>query len=455
MRSLLTAERVHFIGIGGISMSAIAHILLEKGIKVTGSDAKISETTKKLEQAGATIFIGHSADNITTQDAIIYTGAISDDNPEFTKANELNIKIYRRTQAIDAIMSSFDVSVAITGTHGKTSTTSMLAMILEENADDASYLVGAKLPHTNKAYKLSNSGLIAVEACEYKASFLDLHPTTIVVNNLEEEHLDYYDDLEHIIRTYQEFVTHLSPKSYLILNHDDFNTRRLIKECPCNLVTYGINEPSTFEARQITFDHNGLTTFEVYYEEEKLFDLTLQVLGRFNVYNALGAIAAAYVNGISVENIKVALSKFVNAERRFELLGTYKGATLISDYAHHPSEVKATIQAAKNYDNKEVCIVFQPHTYSRTKSLLIEMSSAFKDVTHLFITDIFAAREQNTFNIHSSDLIEHIAEEGQNAVYIKDLQDVLPYLDHIANDNLLIIMMGAGDIDSFARTIAE
>ncbi|MCK8059474.1 MULTISPECIES: UDP-N-acetylmuramate--L-alanine ligase [unclassified Fusibacter] len=455
MKSLLTAERVHFIGIGGISMSAIAHIFIEKGIKVTGSDAKASPATLKLEEAGATIYIGHSSDNITDQDAVVYTGAISDDNPEFAKAQSLEIPTYRRTQAIDAIMESFEVSLAVTGTHGKTTITSMLAMILEETPQDASYLVGAKLPHTHKAYKLSPSTHIAVEACEYKASFLDLHPTTIIVNNIEEEHLDYYDDLDHIIRTYQEFATHLKPKNYLILNHDDFNTRRLIKDCNCNFVTYGINESSTFEARQITFDMHGYPSFEVFYEDEKLMELTLKVCGKFNVYNALGAISAAYVNGISIESIQSALSKFSNAERRFEILGTYKGATLISDYAHHPSEVKVTVQAAKNFDNKEICVVFQPHTYSRVKSLLLEMSSAFKDVNHLYITDIYAAREANTYNIHSQDLVDLIIEEGQNATYIKELKDVIPHLDTIAKDNMLIIMMGAGDIDQFARTIVD
>lgn len=451
MASLHQASHVHLIGIGGISMSALAFILLERGYQVSGSDQTESPTTEKLKIAGATLFIGHHADHITTQDTLIYTGAISENNPELTKALALKLNILTRTEAINALMAPYKKSIAISGTHGKTTTSSMTAWILEKAGQEPSYLIGAKLPQTGKAYHMTASEYIVVEACEYKESFLDLYPTSIVVNNIEEEHLDYYDDLDHIVRTFQSFADHLSPSQYLIINQDDFSARKLNKDPKSQIVSYAINEPATFEARQLKFDAAGCGEFELYYENAFLATITLSVSGRHNVYNALAACAATYVNGISIESIVLALKDFHNAERRFEVLGTYQGATLVSDYAHHPSAVKTTLHAARNINRNNLVVVFQPHTYTRTKSMLVEFSTAFKEADHVWITDIYAAREKNEYGIHSKDLVDLINEEGQDVHYLSSLEDIPDALSSVIDSNTLIIMMGAGDIDAFAR----
>ncbi len=453
MTSLLEAKTVHLIGIGGISMSAIAHILLERGLTVTGSDAKSSYAVDTLRAAGARVTIGHSASNIAHQDLLIYTGAIDDSNPEFQSAVALNIPILRRTEAINQLMSDYPVSLAFSGTHGKTSSTTMATMILEAAMTDPSYLVGARLPHSHKAYHMAPSEFITIEACEYKAGFLDLFPTTLVVNNIEEEHLDFYKNLDAIVETFQEFTTHLTAEHHLILNNDDFNVRKLNRHQNAPILTYGINVPSNYEARALTFNHEGQPTFELFVNGESQTKITLSVPGRHNVYNALGAIAATHANGIDFESIKKALEAFTNAERRFEVLGNFHGATIVSDYAHHPSEVKATLHAAQNLEGQDIIAVFQPHTYSRTKTLLHETAGAFKGCKHVFITDIYAARETNTYNIHSRDLVNCILEEQDNVTYLASLDDIADAIKPLCHENTFVVLMGAGDIDGAARKL--
>jgi len=449
--AILELSSVHLIGIGGISMSAIAHILLERGIKVSGSDAKASATTDTLKTQGATIYIGHSQEHITTQEAIIYTGAIDEANPEFAKALECNIPIFRRTEAINQLMANYPIAIAISGTHGKTSTTTMTTMILDAAQQEPSYLVGAKIPSSNKAYHMSPSDFIAVEACEYKAGFLDLHPTTLVVNNIEEEHLDFYKNIDAIVDTFTQFANHLQSEHFLILNHDDFNTRKLLKNHSAKVLTFGISTTADYEAKQVTFDYDGKATFDLYFKGDFQLKITLNVSGKHNVYNALGAIAATHANGISFESAQKALAVFCNAERRFEDIGHYNGARIVSDYAHHPSEVKATLQAALSYGHADVYVVFQPHTYSRTKSLLLDLASSFKGVKHAFITDIYAARETNHYNIHSRDLVQHIANEDTPVTYTGSLDNLAQLIHPYLKQDVLVVFMGAGDIDTWVR----
>lgn len=455
MTSLLEAKKVHLVGIGGISMSAIAHILLERGLIVTGSDAKPSHAVDTLQAAGATVSIGHSASNISDQDLLIYTGAIDDTNPEFQSAVALNIPILRRTEAINQLMADYPVSLAFSGTHGKTSSTTMATMILEAAMTEPSYLVGARLPHTHKAYHLAPSEFITIEACEYKAGFLDLYPTTLVINNIEEEHLDFYKNLETIIDTFQEFTTHLTSEHHLILNNDDYNVRRLNRHQDAPILTYGINMPSDYEARGLTFNHEGQPTFDLFFNREFQLKITLSVPGKHNVYNALGAIAATHANGIDFQSIKKALEAFTNAERRFEILGKFNGATIVTDYAHHPSEVKACLHGAQNLAGQDIIAVYQPHTYSRTKTLLHETAGAFKGCKHVFIADIYAARETNTYNIHSQDLVNCMLEEQDNVTYLPSLDEIADAIKPFCHENAFVVLMGAGDIDAAARRLVS
>lgn len=455
MINLLEAKAVHFIGIGGISMSAIAHILIEKGISVSGSDAKNSDIVQGLVAAGAQIAIGHAKENVGPVDAIVYTGAINPENPEFQVAEATNIPLLRRTQALDQILSDYPIAIAISGTHGKTSTTTMVTQILKAAQLDPSYMIGARLPHDNKAYHITGSDFIAVEACEYKASFLDLHPTTIVVNNIEEEHLDYYKSLDAIVDTFSKFADSLSTDNYLVLNLDDPNAKRLTKHPQATIVTYSLHQPADYEARHIVFNPQAHPSFDLYIQGDKAGHVTLSVPGKHNVYNALGAIAAAHINGIEVSIAISALSEFKNAERRYEILGSYHGATLVTDYAHHPSEIKATLNAALNLAHQEVVAVYQPHTYSRTATLLQETAEAFKGAAQVLITDIYAARETNTYGIHATDLVAALTREGIPALYVGGLDALAQAVRPLCHEGATLLMMGAGDIDQAARQLLK
>lgn len=455
MINLLEAKAVHFIGIGGISMSAIAHILIEKGISVSGSDAKASALTEGLLAAGATVAIGHHKDNVGSVDAIVYNGAIDPQNPEYQLALSLNIPLVKRTEALNQIVQDYPIAIAVSGTHGKTSTTSMVAHILKSADQDPSYMIGARLPGDNKAYHITNSDFIAVEACEYKAGFLDIHPSTIVINNIEEEHLDFYKSLDAIVDTFAKFTHSLNPDNFLIVNLDDPNARKLTRIDHTQVITFSIHQEATYEARHITFDDHAFPTFELFIAGEFVGKVTLNIPGKHNISNAVAAIAATCSNGIEPEVAIKALGNFKNAERRYETLGQYMGATLVTDYAHHPSEIKACLNAALNLAHQEVIVVYQPHTYSRTKGLLSETASAFKGAHQVFITDIYAARETNTYNIHASDLVAAIQAEGVPVAYIEHLDGVAQSIAPYCHSGATVIFMGAGDIDHIARQIAQ
>lgn len=455
MINLLEAKAIHFIGIGGISMSAIAHIFIEKGIAISGSDAKDSDIVETLRRAGATIHIGHAAENVGDVEAIVYTGAIDPENPEFVAANTRGIPLLRRTEALDQILADYPIAIAVSGTHGKTSMTTMVTQILKEAALDPSYMIGARLPHDNKAYHITPSDFIAVEACEYKAGFLDLHPTTIVINNIEEEHLDFYKSIDAIVETFGKFAAPLTQDNFLIINSDDPNAKRLKKHPQAQVLTYSLHQAADYEARHLVFNAAAHPTFELFINDVSKGMVSLSVPGKHNVYNALGAIAAAHANGVDIPVAIAALSQFRNAERRYEVLGAYKGATLVTDYAHHPTEIKATLNAALNLAHQEVIAVYQPHTYSRTASLLQETAEAFHGAAHVLITDIYAAREVNTYNIHATDLVAALKGEGINAHYIGGLESLEAELPPLCHSGATLLMMGAGDIDRAARALAK
>ncbi len=448
--TIFDIKKAHLIGIGGISMCSIAYILLERGIEVTGSDQNKSDITMDLEKAGATVYLGHNANNITDQDIVIYTGAVGKENPEIIEAISKNIPTIARTEALNDILQLHKNIIAVSGTHGKTTTTSMLTHILREKFDDISYMIGAHLAATGKSYNLIDEEFITVEACEYQANFLKLFPTSLIINNIEPEHMDYYKSIEQLVSTFRAFAHNLPYEGKLILNIDDVNCRKLLDESNYQITTYSTKQKADYRANNIT-SKDGTTSFDLVIKGKVTRKINLRLLGDYNVSNALAAIAAAELHGIDLDTISNALASFVNSDRRFEHIGCFEGASVISDYAHHPSEVKASISGTSSINDKKIVLVFQPHTYSRTKTMLNEFAEAFKGVDELYITDIYAAREENIYNIHSTDLVEAISGTGQKVEYLGPLDNIKTTLKGKINENCLLIMMGAGSIDNYAR----
>jgi len=439
-------KKIHFIGIGGISMSGLAEILIKNNYKVSGSDMKISHITNKLKQNGVEIYIGHNGDNIKDVDLVVYTAAISPENPEYLKAVELNLPLMDRAEFLGHIMKGHKYNVAVSGTHGKTTTTSMIAhIILKENVDPT-ILVGGELDAISGNVLAGNGDYFITEACEYKASFLKFFPYIGTILNIDADHLDYYRDIEHIKETFIKFIVLIPKEGYLIANIEDENVKTILhNNYNCNILTYGLNE-GILQAKDISYNKLGCATFDVYKEGLLLFKINLNVPGQHNILNALASIGTALCLDFSKDSIISGLSNFGGTHRRFELKGTKDGVTVIDDYAHHPTEIKATLSAAKNYPHNKIYCVFQPHTYSRTVSLFEDFANSFYDMDNLILADIYAAREKDTGIISSDMLGNRIREKNVNCVNIHSFDEIVLYLKNHLKDGDMLLTMGAGDV---------
>jgi len=440
-------KHVHFIGIGGISMSGLAEILLKLGFNVSGSDMRSSNITSKLENKGIKIYTGHSEENIGDADLVVYTAAVKSDNPELMKARDLGIPTLERATLLGEIMKKYPFSIAVSGTHGKTTTTSMISLIMLKSALDPTIHIGGELDAIGGNTRIGGNDYFVAEACEYVESFLKFHPYLAVVLNIEADHLDYFKDIEHIKNSFLKFI-HLIPENgYVVACVDDENISSLLKSVHCNIITYGLNsKDATWRAEDISFNENGCASFTVLKNNEKITHIELNVPGVHNISNSLAAIAACHALGCSIEGIKKGLESYIGIHRRFELKGIEDNIKVVDDYAHHPSEIKATLKAARGGNYPRIWTVFQPHTYTRTKLLLDEFSEAFKDADKVIIADIYSAREKDTGEIHSSTLAEKIRANGQDAIYLPDFEGIVEYLKENASSGDLILTMGAGDI---------
>jgi UDP-N-acetylmuramate--alanine ligase len=450
-------------GIGGVSMSGLAHIALSNGHKVLGSDLEESESVKRLKKAGAVIYSSHSAENIDeTIDLFVYTAAIREDNPEYIKAKKLNIKMQNRAQFLGDIMKGYENSIAIAGTHGKTTTTSMLSTIMMQN--DPTILVGGNLGIINGNVRIGNSDNFITEACEYTNSFLNFEPTIGVVLNIEADHLDYFKDLNEIIDSFNKFGKLVKPYGYFIVNGDDKNTKTIGDNINAGVLTFGQNLDNDVVIDIKGYDENGFATFtlnwkEIYVDIET-DEIKLSVPGEHNVYNATAAILSAYFSGLDMKDIIAPIKMYTGVGRRFEHKGiTKSGAKVVDDYAHHPTEIKATLNAVKNMDFNKVYVTFQPHTFTRTETLLDEFSKSFDDADVVVIPDIYASRELFTDRISSKDLVIEIIKnkknENQQVVYIPELKDVASFLDEKAGVGDIILTVGAGDIYKVGEMIVK
>lgn len=438
-------------------MSAIAELLINHGYKVSGSDMKDSKILDKLRSYGAEIFIGHNSDNIQNPDLVVYTAAIRGDNCERLKAKQLNITEIDRAEMLGLIMKNYNKAIAVAGSHGKTTTTSLISLILEYASLDPTIFVGGELDEIGGNIKIGKSEHFITEACEYVESFLKFFPFIGIILNIDEDHLDYFKDINHIKRAFEKFINLIPEEGFLVANEDDKNIKEIIRGIKCNLVTYGINNSSTFMAKDIVFTKEGLPVFNVEFNNESIGTFQLSIPGRHNIYNALASIATAHILGVNPAEIKKYIKKFKGIHRRFDILGEIKGCKIIDDYAHHPAEIKATLEAARNYPHRKIWCVFQPHTFTRTKALLDDFAKSFDNADYIIITDIYAAREIDTGEINSEILANKIKEYNfkSDIYYMKDFNKISEYIYENMEEGDIVITMGAGDVYNIGRIILE
>ncbi len=450
-------KHIHMIGIGGVSMSGIAEILKSWGFYVTGSDMSSSDTTDRLIQNGIPVVIGHDLSSLLRADIVIYSAAIKPDDIELIKAKELNIPIIDRGTFLGKITKAFRNTICVSGTHGKTTTTSMISTCFLESHKDPSIQVGAYLKPIDGNYRVGGSEYFIIEACEYVESYLKLFPKTEIILNIDNDHLDYFETFENIVASFQKYVNLLPEDGLLIINNDDANCKKIAKDVNAKIVTYGIiNENANFVARNISFNKNGFACFDVYHNNFFYKTIELCVPGLHNVLNALACIATCHEYGLEKEDIKNALLKYTGAHRRFEYIGSFnQGVSIYDDYGHHPTEILATCYALKQKKYRQSWVVFQPHTYSRTQMLLDDFAKSLLDFDHVIITDIYAAREDNNYGISALDLVNKLENTyHKKALYISDFNDIVRYLKEHTIKEDIVLTLGAGTVTEIGPMLA-
>ena len=449
-------NKIHMVGIGGVSMSGIAEILNSWGFTITGSNNVENENTKKLEEAGIKVFIGHHAENVVGSDVVVHTAAIKEDNIELKVAKNLGIPTIERADFLGEITRCFTDTITIAGTHGKSTTTSMVSLCFLEADKDPSIQVGADLSQIDGNYKVGNSEHFIIESCEYVESFLKFSPKSEIILNIDNDHLDYFKTFENVKNAFIKYVKLLPDDGILVVNGDDKNCLDLPKYTNAKTLTYGItNKNVDFFAVNIVFDNDGFPEFDVYSHDKFYERIKLHVPGMHNVLNALGCIALCNEYGLTKEEIKNGLSKFTGVGRRFEFKGKVNNASIYDDYGHHPTEIVATAKALMNKKYNESWVVFQPHTYSRTKLLLDDFAKALLNFDNIIVLDIYAARETNTYNISSQDLADKIKSLGKDALYIKDFDECVSYLKSHVKENDIVITQGAGTVTEIGGKLVE
>ena len=438
---------VHFIGIGGISMSGLAEILLDEGFTISGSDSKESDLTKHLEAKGISVFYGQKASNIIPGiDLIVYTAAIHEDNPEFAQAKAQGLPMLSRAELLGQIMDNYEQSIAVAGTHGKTTTTSMISQILLEAKTDPTITVGGILEAINGNLRVGESEFFISEACEYTNSFLNFRPKYSIILNVEAEHLDFFKDLDDIRKSFHKFAANTLADGATIINGEIDNYTEIVEGLPQRIITYGLNSSYDYYAENITYDEKACAIFSVMHDGQKIMDVHLNVPGKHNVSNSLAAIALCDIMDIPNEAVISGLLKFGGANRRFQYKGKIDGITIIDDYAHHPTEIKATLTAAANYPHERLVLVFQPHTYSRTKAFLDDFAEVLSMADVVVLADIYAAREQNTYGVSSKDILNLLKKKGTEAYYLPSFEEIEKFLLKNCINGDLLITMGAGNV---------
>lgn len=457
MINLSAYRNIHCIGIGGIGLSAIAEILLSRGYLVTGSDMKESDITAHLAQKGARIFIGHRAENVDSADLVVYSAAVGHDNPELMRAAQRGIPQVTRAELLGVLMDEYQNSIAISGTHGKTTTTSMVSLVLERAKLEPTILVGGNLAEIGGNVKVGHSGYFVTEACEYMDSFLSLRPKIEIILNIDSDHLDYFKDIDHIVNSFDKFAKLVPTDGTIIAYEANPFVNKVIKNLD-HVVTFGLNENCNYYAADIFFNENGMPGFSVMKNGTLLKEIQLAVPGEHNILNALAAFACCHTLGIDADQIGETLEKFTGTQRRFDIVGTTAGGVkIVDDYAHHPTEIKATLDASQNVPHNRLWCLFQPHTYTRTLALFDEFAEAFNKADKLILAEIYAAREKNIYKISSAQLAEKIKEThpDKEVLFMDSFEKIAQYVHDHTKPGDMVITMGAGDIYKVGEMILE
>ncbi|MBO6109139.1 MAG: UDP-N-acetylmuramate--L-alanine ligase [Eubacterium sp.] len=437
----------HFIGIGGISMSGFAMLLHSMGFHITGSDREKSEITENLETLGIDIKYEQIADNINDDiDVVIYTAAIHPDNPEYAECIRRGIPMLERAELVGQVMTNYSTAIAVAGTHGKTTTTSMISELLIAAGSDPTISVGGILPSIGGNIRIGSSKNFITEACEYTNSFLKFHPTIGIILNIEEDHMDFFKDINDIRASFRKFAALIPDNGTLIISSDIPDHEEITEGLSCNILTFGMEHAADYTPGDISYDDMGCAEFDVFLGEKKRGRFHINVPGVHNVSNALASVALSDTLGISDDALRQAFDEFRGANRRFEYKGKLNGFTIIDDYAHHPTEIRATLKAAAKVSHRDLWVAFQPHTYSRTKAFLHDFADALSAADHIMLTDIYAAREPDPGDISSVDIAKLLEAAGKDVTYFNSFDSLKKFiLKNLVNDDLLITM-GAGNI---------
>lgn len=443
-------SRIHFVGIGGVSMSSLALILKKQNKTVTGSDSGEGPTIIKLKEAGIPVFPTHEAKNAENCDLLVYTAAISDNNPELVYARENNIPMMERAVLLGYMMAEFKNSIAVSGTHGKTTVTSLISSVFAAAQCDPTVLVGANLKAIGGNYCLGKSDYAIYEACEYVNSFHHFYPHCGVILNIDEDHLDFFKDLNAIKASFNRFTDNIAKDGFLVVNGDDPNCKEVQEYYNGTILTFGVAKENTCRADNAILN-SGYPQFDIYYEDTFITNVSLKIPGKHNIYNALAAACVAVRYGLSSADIKAGLEAFTGADRRFECKGTCNGAVILDDYAHHPTEIRATLESAKAAAEGKVYVVFQPHTFTRTYYLMDEFAEVLAIADQAILTDIYAAREINKVGVNILTLRDKIP----GAIYISQFENIASYLKENLQKGDMAILMGAGNVNTIAKILVD
>ena len=446
---LNSAKNIHFIGIGGSGMCPMAEILLDKGYNITGSDNYISDTLQRLIDKGMKVYTEHNASNLNEAELVVYSAAIKENNVERTEAAKRGLPCIERAVMLGLLCAKYKNTVAVSGTHGKTTTTAMITQILTMAKKDPSAIIGGKLPAINGNSRMGKSDIIVCEACEYVDSFLQITPSIAVITNVEADHLDYFENLENVINSFNKFAKKAT--ELVVTNGEDENSVLAAKNATATVVTFGESKDNAYYAENISEENVAFPSFDLMKGGKKLAAIKLAVPGKYNVYNALAAATVADCLGVSPGDIARALSEFTGVHRRFEVLGRPHGITVADDFAHHPTEITSVLTAAKKMGFKRVIAVFQPHTYSRTAAFLNEFAESLSIADITVLSEILAVREVNTYNIKSEDL----AAKLENCICLRTFEEITDCIEKIAEPGDLVLTMGGGNVYVCANMILK
>jgi UDP-N-acetylmuramate--alanine ligase len=447
--------RIHFIGIGGIGMSAIAQILCEMGYQVSGSDKSLSAITENLIKIGISVFESHSADNIASVDIVVKSSAVTDENPEITEAIRMNIPIVKRAEMLAFVMHD-KRNFAVAGSHGKTTTTSILATILKDIGKDPSYAIGGVVPNLGGNAHWSNSNCFVAEADESDGSFLFLNPDYVICTNIDNDHLDYYGNVDNLVLHFKNFIDNVPNSGYAIINADDKNLSKIKSECTGTIYTFGMKKENVKPDYYIKDVHHGkeCSTFSLNYKDEEILNCKINLTGIHNIYNCVGAMAAVHQQGHKLIEINKTLDSFKGVKRRAEVVWKNSKTTILDDYAHHPTEIKTTLTNLKQLYGDGLIVIFEPHRYTRTQNFYQEFTECFKDIKDVYFLPIYAASEKEIQGICSENLVKDVNAIGGNAYFLP--QSEFYNLIHSSINNVnCIICMGAGPISTNVRNIVN